>query len=175
MPEHPRKRETRLRELTGAVILPAVEMRVGLDRVAAHDIERDGLSRDPRRPGNDDRGFDLIGVARGPAEGLVGAKRATDDGAKAFDAEQVDEALLHVDHIFDGHQGEVAAVGNPGGGIDRRGPGGSPAATEHVGTDDEKSVGVEGLARADEPFPPTRFVALVVSSGMRVARNRMAD
>ena len=36
---------------------------------------------------------DVLGVARGPAQGLVSPERAPDDRTEALDAQQVDETL----------------------------------------------------------------------------------
>ena len=112
----------------------------------------------------------VLGVARRPAERLMTSERAADDGAQALDAEQVDEPLLHVDHVLDGDEWEVAAIGNPGRRIDRARPGRPATAAEHVRADDEQAVGVDGLARTDESFPPTRLIVLVVAGEVRVAR-----
>ena len=175
VPEHPCKGEAGIGELVRAVVLAVVEVWVGLDRVAADHVERDRLRRNPCRTGDDDCCLNVVGVTRRPAQGLMGAERATDDRAEALDAEQVDETLLRVDHVLDGHQREVAAIRNLCGRVDDARPGRPAAPAEHVRADDEQTIGVDGLARTHEPVPPTRLIVFVVPREVRVTRDRMAD
>ena len=110
-----------------------------------------------------------------PAQHLVPTERPPDDRAKMRNAEQINEALLHVDHVLHGHEREVAAVRLAGFRIDRDGPGRATAAAENVRANHEEALGIEGLTRADHTFPPAEIVVGVVTCRVRVSCDRMAD
>ena len=71
-----------------------------------------------------------------------------------LDAEVIEERNLGVDEIGGVEVGKGRAKGLAGFGIDGSRAGGAVAAAEVVGADDEKAVGIDGLAGADEGRPP---------------------
>ena len=160
--EHPGERETCFRKLVGAVVLPSVKGRVGLDRVAANDIERDRLCGDSGGTCNRDSGLHILGIARRPAQGLMGPERTADHRAESSDAEQVDEAFLYVDHVLDGDEGEIAAVREVGCRVDGGRACRSPAPSEDVRADHEQTIGIDCLPGPDEAVPPAGVVVLVM-------------
>jgi len=70
-----------------------------------------------------------------------------------------EKSFLDINHILDGDSRESGsegfAVGVEGGRAS-----GPLAATEHVVTDDEVSIGVDGFVRADHAFPPSDGVGV---------------
>ena len=95
---------------------------------------------------------------------------------QVIDAQGVKEAALHLDHIGDGQEGEVRPVRTAGRRVEGRRPGRPGAAAEHVGADDEVTVGIESFAGPDHRLPPARFARLVAATGgVRIAGKRVAD
>ena len=90
--------------------------------------------------------------------------------------EMIDEPRLRFHHVADGDDGEIEAVGLARLRIDRGGAGRAHAAAEDIRADDEKAVGIDGLARADEVVPPAGLAGdRVRVRDILVARQRMAD
>jgi hypothetical protein len=64
------------------------------------------------------------------------------------------QMTLRFDHICNGDDGKIKAVGFPRQGIDGRRPGAALASADHVRADDKVAVRVEGFARTDHDVPP---------------------
>ncbi|MFK4491274.1 hypothetical protein ABIA45_006352 [Bradyrhizobium sp. USDA 336] len=90
--------------------------------------------------------------------------------------EPVDQHRLRAHHVRNGDDGEVEAPDLAGGGIDRRRPGRTHAAADHVGADDEVVLGIDGAAGADQRLPPAGLAGDRMDVGdMLVAGQRMTD
>ena len=92
-----------------------------------------------------------------------------------FDAEVIEQMTLGFHHVPDGDDRELQAVGASAGRVDGGRPGGTHAAAEHIGTNHEQAVGVEGLAWPDAVVPPAdAAIRRVQATGrMRVAAQGM--
>jgi hypothetical protein len=77
----------------------------------------------------------------------------------------VDQQLLRLDHVADGDDREMQAVGLAGRRIDFLGADGAHAAAQEVRADDEILVGVERLAGTDDIVPPAALFGQRVDSG----------
>ena len=73
--------------------------------------------------------------------------------------------VITADDVLGGDRRKVGPVGLARLGIDGPGTGRAVGRAQHVGADDEEAVGIDRLARPDEPGPP----AIVVARGMRAA------
>jgi len=111
-----------------------------------------------RADGGDRHGREhAVGEGGGPFQHLHAAHRAADHAEQSLDAQMVKQPRLDLHHVADGDAGEGQAPGLAGGGIYLFRPGGSHAAAEHVGTDQEIAVGVENAAGTDHLVPPSRL------------------
>ena len=173
--QHSRDREPGMRKVTGPVVLTPVKLGIGLDRVSAYDVEGEGLCGESRGRGDDDARLDAFWVTRRPAKGLMPPERTPYDGSQTRDGEEVDQAPLHVHHVFDRDEREVASVRDPARRIHCAGARGAAAAPEYVGANHEETSGIDWAARTDEGLPPSRVVAWLVPRHMRVARDRVTD
>ena len=116
------------------------------------------------------------GITHRPFERLHAAHRAARHAQQPRDAERIDQHLLQPHHVANGDHRKRQRIRPAGGGIDRGRPGGSLAAAQHVGADDEIAVGVERLARTDHVVPPARLAGLVADAGrVRIARESVRD
>ena len=91
------------------VVVPAVEIRVGDDRLARDLVERDVLRREIGRARDHDRVAHALGIADGPLQRLHRAEAAADHGGEALDAEMVGEPRLGRDPVLDRHHREIGA------------------------------------------------------------------
>ena len=101
MPDHARQRQTLRRAPLHAQIMAVRIIRVGEDRAAGNLVERDVLSAEFGRRGNDDTVAQPLGIAQRPAHGLHAAETAADHRRPAVDAEPVGETGLGLDPVAD--------------------------------------------------------------------------
>ena len=90
----------------------------------------------------------------GPLERLEAAHRWADHGDKAFQSERIDQQLLAGHHVTQRDLGERRAVGFPRLRIDRVRARAAVRGAECVHRHDEELVGVDRLARSDQPVEP---------------------
>ena len=193
--DHAGDTHARRRRASCAVVVAPLPIRIGSDRVSRDRIPGDALrlERVGARDWNDRA--DLIAVLHGPLECLHAAQRPAGNDGEARDPELVQQRPLGPHHVADGDHREVGPVGPTRGGVRGRGSGRAAAASEKIRTDDEKAVGVEGLAGTDHAVPPAetptaRTVALVGAEAVprafihghcreagrvRIAAQRVAD
>ena len=153
--EHARERQADGRAGL-AVMLPAVEIGVAQDGVPADHVEGERLRAEAGGGGQGDRGFDAVGKARGPFEGLVAAGGAADDRAELLDAQPLDQPALDLGDVARRNRGEVGAVRLAGLPIEAVRAGGAAAAAEGIRADDEVLASVNGLFRARRRSPTSR-------------------
>ena len=122
MAEHPRDGQSDGRAGAVVVVSPVVVGRIAEDGVAADDVEGQGLAGQPRRGGHRHGAGHAVGQARGPGQHHVAAQRSADHGPQPVDAQVVDQPPLHLDHVADGDDGEVGAIGPPVAGLMLLGP-----------------------------------------------------
>ena len=175
MAQHPRQGQPDQRAGAVAIVLASAVVGIAEDRVAADDVEGQGLAGQPRRGGQGDGAGQGLGEPRGPGEHHVSAQRAADHRPQTPDAQVRRQPPLGLDDVAHGDHGEIAAVRAAGLGVDAVGAGRAAAAAEDVGTDHEVTVGVDGLARPDGDLPPARVVLVVVPRNVRIARQRVAN
>ena len=170
MADHARDAQAASRHHALLVIVPAVEVGVGHDRLARHLVEGDVLRREARGGRDDERVADAIGIRQRPLQRLHRSEGAADHRGEALDAEAVGEARLRLDPVFDRHDREVGAPGLAGGGIDRSRPGGAETAPQVIRADDEEAPRIERLARPDQVVPPADIVSFIRIEPSHVVR-----
>ena len=165
-----------------AVVVAAVPFRIELDRRAPDVEPGDEPWRGLRRADHRHDALDHLRMARRPVVGLQRAHRGAGDGMQPADAEAFHQSLLDIDEIADADDREVHAPGLAGVGVHGRRSGGDGAAGhvevhQRVGGEDEVLVGVDRLARADDPVPVARrlVLRLVLAEGVAVAGEEMRD
>ena len=166
-----------------AVIVALVPVRVDQDR-RRPDIEPgDQLSVGLGRADHRHRLADHVGIARCPFIGLQRTHRGTSDHDELVDPKTLDQGLLDIDEIADGHDREIERVRLAGIGIDRGracGRGLGVACVEvhqRVGGEDEILVGINRLAGADDrvPVAGSGIGGGIFAGGVRIGREEMAD
>ncbi|MCY1540492.1 hypothetical protein D9M68_761370 [compost metagenome] len=177
MADHARQHQPALGDHPLFLEVPAVELRIGEDRLACDLVEGDVLRRQLGCRGNRQAVTDALGIADGPLHGLHAAEAAADHRGPLRDAEDIRQARLAMDPVFHGHHREIRAKRLAGGGVEAGGSGRAVAAAQVVQADDEELAGVDGLAGADATVPPAglAFVRAVVAGRMMVAGQRVAD
>ena len=154
--DHARDAQAAHRHHALLVVVAAVEIRVGHDRLARHLVEGDVLRRELGRRGDDDRVAHALGVGERPLQRLHRAERAADHRGEALDAEAVGEARLRLDPVLDRDHREVRAPGLAGRRVDRRRAGRAEAAAEVVRADDEEAVACRAACRGRPGCPTSR-------------------
>ena len=150
----------------GVVVVAAPPARIHADDATAGRPPGDLLGAGGERGGDGHDRADPVGVHHGPLErpacrpssrrprcasgGCRGGRRARPALRTQSRTDTTGKRLPH---------------GSPSSGCGLAGPVRALAAAEHVGAHDEPAVGVDGLARPDEPVPP---------AGRRMARRRAA-
>ena len=176
MPDHAGDGQALARDLA-VVVLAVGEMGIGQDGVAADGVEGDGLRPQVRRRGDRDGGIHHLGVGNRPLQHLHPADGAADHRQQMPDPELIEQQLLDADHVGDGDDRKVQAVGPTGFGIHGARPGRSRAAAQEIGADHEVPVRIDALARPDHALPPAGFlvVRVVVPGDVGIAAEGMAD
>ncbi len=152
VPDHPGEGEARCGRF--GPVLPPGEGRVGRDRGDLLEVV-DHLQRgDPEPGGHRDDQADAVGMAGGQREGHQPPGRPSHGRVEPPDTEVVEQSQVGLDHVAEADRREARAIGPPGGGVGRRRPARSVAATQVVGADHEPPIGVDGPPRADQPVPP---------------------
>ena len=95
--------------------------------------------------------------------------------ARRLDPQVVHQPLLHLDHVADGDDGKIAAIGPAGPGIGAVRARRAAAAAQDVGANDEVSPGVDRLARPHHQIPPAGIVLFIVPGYVGIARQGMAN
>jgi hypothetical protein len=89
----------------------------------------------------------------------------------------IDEPALRPDHVADGDNRKFQSVTAAGLRVDGKRSRGSFASADDVGTDHEKTIGIDGFARTDHEIPPPRSLVFscMKSRYVRVSRKRVGD
>ena len=172
---HARNREPapRIGALDEIAAVPPI--RIGHHRLAAHLMEGNVLRRMARRAGDRQRAEHALGIARGPLQHLHAAHRAARHREQRVDAKLVEQHRLGTHHVANGNDREIEAPRLAGLRIGRSRTGRAHAAADHVGADDEVTLGVDRLAGTDHRLPPAGFsghrigACNVMVAGQRVA------
>ena len=102
-----------------------MEVRVAQDGVAPDHIEGQRLAGQPGGGGQGHHPAHAVRMPRRPGQRLVPAQRTADHRQQLADAQVIQQAALHLDHVADGNGREIAAVGFAGGRVDAAGAGGA--------------------------------------------------
>ena len=160
--------------VVGVVVPPCLEVRVGMDRLDLHRVERDLVGGGERGRRDHGDAFHALGKADGPLHGLHAAHRAADDGSPALDADGIGERRLRVHLVAHRRVGKTLPPLEAVGGQGCR-PGRPLASADHVRRDDEPPIGVDREARPDDAAPPpgggmpgAGFASHVAVAGQRV-------
>ena len=105
------------------VIVPAVKIGVGADRLARDFIERDILRGQVWRAGNHQRVADALGELDGPRQRLHRTEAPAHDCSKTADAKLVGKPRLGCHPIFDGDDRKISTPRAPGSRVHALGPG----------------------------------------------------
>ena len=117
-----------------------------------------------------------VGIGGRPFQRLHPAHRPADDGEQFPHAKMLHQKSLCPHHVADGDRRKIGAPGFARGRVDAARPGAAHAAAEHVGANDEKSVGVDRPARSDDQAPPAGLAGERMRLGdVLVASKGMAD
>ncbi len=93
-------------------------------------------------------------------ERLVSAVGRAGDRDQMLDAERLQQVFLSSDDVGDRDRREIGAVGLAGRRVHAGGVGRTVGRSEHIAGDDEQPVGVDRLARPDQPVPAARLPAI---------------
>ena len=167
MADHASEREA-VDRAGGAVVVAAAERRIARDGddllQVVHLLEAVGAEAG----GDRSHIRDALGEVEREVERTHPAERGSDDGVEFIDTVRLEDGELRADDVVHRDAREAGAVGLAGGGVGRGRAGGAVATAEVVRADDEKLVGVERAAVADEAVPPTGvhfFGPAVVGAG----------
>ena len=159
-----------------AVVVAALERRVGADGPDLQRAQGDLIGRRRRPHGEDDGTRHPLGLADAPFEDAHAAHGPPDEAGPPIDPELVRQGDLDGHLVADGDQREAGAV-RTAVRRERRGTGGPLAPAEHVRAHDVIAVRVDGRAGSDQALPPARR-RMPDARGpgrMGVTRQRMQD
>ena len=173
---HARDRQTLGRPHIVLEVAPAAPLWVGHDGLSSDLVKRYVLRgmasgrRDRHRAKNPPR------KQRRPLQHLHAAHGAAGHAEQLIDAEMVDQFRLRAHHVANGDDREFEPEGLACSRIGGGRAGGAHAAANHVRTDDEIALGIDGLAGPDHGRPPARFVRHGIDVGdVLIARQGVAD
>ena len=157
-------------------IAPAAPIRIRHDRLPADFVERDVLRRMPGGGRNRQRGKYPLRIARRPLQHLHAAHRAAGDREQRIDAQIVEQHRLRAYHVAHGDDRKIEAIRHACRRIGRGWTGRAHAAADHIRTNHEITVGIDGPAGSHHCFPPARLAGdRMVVDGVLIAGQRMAD
>ena len=157
--DHTRQAHACIRRAARPIVMAALPIRIGHDRVARNGVPRDALRLQRGRTGDDHDRVDLIRIQDGPFERLHAAQRSTGDGGEPRDPDLVEECAFGPHHVGDCDHRKVGSVRFAGCGVHGRWAGRPPASTEKIRADHEKLIGIEGFTGTDHAVPPAEAAA----------------
>ena len=173
---HARHGQPLLRVAARFEIAAAAPVGIGHHRLSPDLMEGDVLRGMAIAGGDCDRRKHAFGVARRPLQCLHAAHRAANHREQLVDAERRDQHRLRPDHIGNGDHRQIQAIRLPAIRIGAGRPGRAKATAQHVGTDDEETVGIDRLAGTDHQRPPAGLAGHRIGAGnMLVAGQRVAN
>ncbi len=177
MPDHTRLGQPVRRRLMRGVIIAAQPVGVGHDRMAADNIERQGLGGKAHGRSNAHAFPHDLRVTHAPGQGLHAAERAADHRRQPLDPQLPEQQILRLHNVAGRNFRKSRTVGPAGARIRRTRPGRAHAPAQDIRANHVKPVGVDALARPDHGIPPARLAVggVMVTGDMRVAGERMAD
>ena len=152
--KHPCHRKPDVGALLLAEVVPVREVHVPHDCASGHRVEAKTLGGKAGTRRHDNALAHHAGIAQGPLQGLLAAKRPADDSKKMVDPKTVKKHLLHHHPVANSHHRKGEAVGLASGRIYRRGTCGPVATAKDIRADNVKTVGVYRLARTYHRIPP---------------------
>ena len=111
-------------------------------------------------------------------ERLVAAIGRAGDGDQVADTEAVEQCLLPGDDVAHRDRRKVRAIGNTGARVEAGAVGRAKAGrAQHARGHDKEPIGVDRLARPDQPVPPARLIAVrrVMAGGVVAAGVAVGD
>ena len=160
----------------GVVVIAVVPVRISHDGLTAYFVEGDLLSAVAPGCGNGNHRTYALREAHRPFQGLHASHGPAGHAKQPFNTERINQFLLQTHHIANGDDREPEPVRAARGSVDGTRPRGALTAPQNVGADDEKTIGVERLARTNHALPPAGLAPFDArSTGMRIAGKCVRD